>query len=241
MVTINIKTFDMDQDFLSLSKKVISILEESSNDRILVTITGIPGSGKSTIANAIANSINTINYEKVPRLKPRCISISMDGYHLSRSDLNAMDDPEYAFKRRGAPFTFDADGVVNLVRALRNSCNLPKIKRPIIKVPSFDHKEKDPLTNGITIDSDINIIILEGNYLLLNIEPWNEIEKYADERWFVDVDIEIARERLAKRHVEAGIEKSINDALTRVDSNDTLNGIFILENCISHIDYTIKG
>ena len=231
----------MDQNIPSLTKKAIRILNDSSNNRILITIAGIPGSGKSTIANAIADSINSNDYEAVSKLKPKSISISMDGYHLSRSELNAMEDPKNAFLRRGAPFTFDASGVVSLTKSLRNSCDLPHDKRPVIKVPSFDHKVKDPLPNGITIDSDVNIIILEGNYLLLNIEPWNEIEKYADECWFVDVDIEIARKRLAKRHVEAGIEKSLHDALRRVDLNDTLNGVFILENCTSQIDYTIKG
>lgn len=234
-------TINIDPDLLSLSKKAISILDESSNDRILITIAGIPGSGKSTIANAIANSINSLTYETVSKLKPKSISISMDGYHLSRSELNAMEDPKKAFLRRGAPFTFDAAGVVNLAKILRNSCDLPQDRRLIIKAPSFDHKVKDPLPKGITIDPGVNIIILEGNYLLLNIEPWNEIGEYADERWLVEIDIEIARKRLATRHVEAGIEKSIHDALTRVDLNDTLNGIFILENCTSQIDYTIKG
>lgn len=228
-------------DISFLSKRAISILNESSKDRVLITVAGIPGSGKSTIASAIADSVNSLSCGLDTGVKPKCIAISMDGYHLLQSELKEMDDPEYAFKRRGAPFTFDAAGVVKLVKVLRNSCDVPKLKRSIIRAPSFDHKLKDPVLDGITVHSDINIIILEGNYLLLNIEPWSEIEKYADERWFVDVAIETARKRLATRHVEAGIEKNLADAFTRVDSNDTLNGIFILENFSSKINFKIKG
>lgn len=231
----------MAPDLNSLSKRAISILSESSNDRILIVIAGIPGSGKSTISKAIADSINNFSYETSLNFKPKCISLSMDGYHLLRSELKDMKDPETAVLRRGAPFTFDVDGIVSIAKLLRISCSLPQHKRPIISAPTFDHKVKDPVENGISIDSDVNIIFLEGNYLLLNIHPWNKIKKYADECWFVDINIDIARERIAKRHVEAGIEKTIDDALIRVDRNDTMNGIYILEHSTSYIDYTIEG
>ncbi len=40
----------------------------------------------------------------------------MDGFHYTRAQLDAMQDPAYAHARRGAPFTFDADTFVACVR-----------------------------------------------------------------------------------------------------------------------------
>jgi pantothenate kinase len=46
-------------------------------------------------------------------------------------------------------------------------------------------------------------------------------------RWFVDVPPETARERLIKRHVLAGIEKTRQAAAARVEENDIRNGELI--------------
>lgn len=51
-------------------------------------------------------------------------------------------------------------------------------------------------------------------------------------RWFVDVPADVARERLAARHVQAGIEKTLELALLRADENDVPNGAHIRSNLI---------
>lgn len=43
-------------------------------------------------------------------------------------------------------------------------------------------------------------------------------------RWFVDVPAAVARERLAARHLQAGIEQTMERALARADENDVPNG-----------------
>jgi pantothenate kinase len=46
--------------------------------------------------------------------------VLQDGFHYSKGVLSAFPDPELAFKRRGAPFTFDAESFVTLVKAIKS-------------------------------------------------------------------------------------------------------------------------
>ena len=64
----------------------------------------------------------------------------MDGYHLSRAQLDAMPDPNTAHARRGAAFTFDGESFYNLVKRLRDPI-CPETKT--LYAPSFDHAIKD--------------------------------------------------------------------------------------------------
>ena len=56
-----------------------------------------------------------------------------------------------------------------------------------------------------------------------NVDPWSEVDKYVDDMWSVDVDPETARQRIARRHIESGIEKAWEDAIRRVENNDLPN------------------
>jgi pantothenate kinase len=95
--------------------------------------------------------------------------------------------------------------------------------------PSFDHAKKDPVANDIPIAPSARILIFEGNYLSLNHGPWKEAAQLMDELWFVRVEFEVARRRLIRRHVEAGIARDEAEAARRVDENDLVNGREIVE------------
>lgn len=90
----------------------------------------------------------------------------------------------------------------------------------IIYAPSFSHTLKDPTDNSIAIHPNHKIVIVEGLYTFLGIDPWREAAEALDERWFVDVDETQARERLIRRHVATGVAKNSEEAVWRADSND---------------------
>jgi pantothenate kinase len=46
--------------------------------------------------------------------------------------------------------------------------------------------------------------LAEGNYLLLDYYPWGELKELFDERWFVQVDVDEAMQRVEKRHIATG-------------------------------------
>jgi pantothenate kinase len=151
----------------------------------------------------------------------------MDGYHLSRKQLDAMPDPVSAHARRGAAYTFDGESFLALVKKLREPL-CPETST--LYAPSFDHSIKDPVADDIAIAPSVRLIVFEGNYLSLNKAPWKDAAELMDELWFMDVNFYVARNRLVYRHVQAGIAKDEEEAERRADENDLVNGREILEN-----------
>jgi pantothenate kinase len=133
-----------------------------------------------------------------------------------------------AFKRRGAPFTFDVASFIDLVKAMRvMPVTTSEQPEELLYAPSFDHALKDPVQNAIPVSSRNRVIILEGNYTLLDQKPWNEIAGLCEERWFVDAERELVKQRLATRHLLAGIETTALAAEKRAEENDLPNGDLI--------------
>lgn len=211
----------MDPVYTELTQRALStysIAHSTSNtsQRIVIALAGPPGSGKSTVAGIVASRINAqvhqTNFAKV---------IPMDGFHLSRAYLDQLPNRAEAYARRGAAWTFDAHGVVTLATLLQKSKQNPE---QVIYAPSFDHVLKDPQMDGVMISSEVSIVILEGNWLLLDEQPWSAISGLVDDTWFVDVDPRLARDRIAKRHLISGIEKTWEGAVRRAETNDLRNG-----------------
>lgn len=146
------------------------------------------------------------------------VYIPLDGYHLTRSQLSAMADPEKAHARRGAAFTFDDKAFLRLVQRLRRPCDGD------ILVPSFDHARKDPVADDIRITFADRIVVLEGNYLSLAQGSWQEAAQLMHKLWFVEVDFATARQRLIRRHIAAGLAEDEMTAGQRADQNDLING-----------------
>lgn len=160
----------------------------------------------------------------------------MDGYHLSRAQLDMLPDPVHAHARRGAAFTFDAEKFLSLVKKLREPL-LPETTT--ILAPSFDHAVKDPVEDDIAIAPSVRVCLLEGNYTALDREGWREAAALMDERWVVEVEFDVARERLARRHVAAGIARDREEGYQRADENDLVNGKEIVENRVEGIDEVV--
>ena len=166
------------------------------------------------------------------------MAVPMDGFHLTRAQLSAMPDPAHAHARRGAEFTFDGAAFLRLVETLRQT--ITDSTAPVL-CPSFDHAVKDPVDGAVAIGPRQRIVLFEGNYVCLDREPWRTASdaEHMDERWFVEVDVAVARPRLIKRHVAAGIAADAASAAARADENDLVNGAEIVAGRVSTIDETI--
>jgi pantothenate kinase len=79
---------------------------------------------------------------------------------------------------------------------------------------------KDPTPDAVHIMPHHRIIVIEGLYTFLSIEPWCQGGRLLDERWFIDVDIVEARRRLIDRHVATGVTKDREEGVARADKND---------------------
>ncbi|KAG5297580.1 phosphoribulokinase/uridine kinase [Histoplasma ohiense] len=210
-----------------VDKAWAKFLSTPPSARLMIAISGIPGSGKTTLATTMARRLNQRYSSIYPNVTaPIATSVSMDGYHLSRAQLAAMPEPAYAIARRGAAFTFDPAKFLRLVRALREPL-VPDSST--LYAPSFDHAVKDPVEDDVPIPATSRVIFFEGNYLSLGKEPWKEAAALMDELWFVEVDFETARKRLVARHVRAGIAKDEEEADRRAVENDLVNGREIVD------------
>ena len=137
-----------------------------------------------------------------------------------------MPDPAAAHLRRGAAFTFNAPAYLALVKQLRAPLHPDSTT---IYAPSFDHAVKDPVENDIPVAPNVKVLLFEGNYVALNKEGWAEATSLMDEVWFVEVDKKLARQRLVKRHVKAGIVRDEVEAGKRADEIDLVNGLDIIQ------------
>lgn len=198
---------------------------KSNEERVLIGISGVPGSGKSTLARMVSQRVNDLHAEQGPTaIRSIAVDIPMDGFHLSRAQLAAMPDPATAIHRRGAAFTFDAVGFYHLVQELARS--------PIqaLSAPSFDHEIKDPVAGSIDIPATVRVVLIEGNYCALDRPPWSDAVELMDELWYIDVPADVARSRLAIRHLQSGIVADEKEARERAAGTDELNAEDIREN-----------
>ncbi|KAK0727032.1 P-loop containing nucleoside triphosphate hydrolase protein [Lasiosphaeria miniovina] len=197
-------------------------LERPPDRRLIIAIAGIPGSGKTTLASVLTKALNTRHAAlHGPGAPPVTAFVPMDGYHLTRAQLSAMPDPANAHARRGAEFTFDGAGFLRLVRALREPLGPATAD---VLAPSFDHAVKDPKEDDIAVHPTHRIVVLEGLYVLLDQEPWRSAAALTDERWFVEVNFSVARRRLARRHLAAGIVADLEAGDQRAVGSDLVNG-----------------
>ncbi|KAJ9156463.1 Phosphoribulokinase/uridine kinase [Pleurostoma richardsiae] len=218
----------MDDQVTKLVDKIWNkYLETPPDRRLLIAIAGIPGSGKTTLAQILTAQLNARHSSLEPSSSPSPIAVyvPMDGFHLTRAQLSAMPDPTTAHARRGAEFTFDGAAFLRLAQRLREPLTASS---PAIFAPSFDHAAKDPREDDIAVLPTHRVAVLEGNYLALDREPWRSAAALADEVWFVEVGRDVARRRLVRRHLAAGIAADEAEAERRADENDLRNGDEIL-------------
>lgn len=179
------------------------MLKEGS--RKIIGLVGPPGAGKSTVGLALREM-----FREVSQIVP------MDGFHLANVELARLGRSH----RKGAPDTFDSAGYVDLLKRLRSQA-----ADEIIYAPEFRREIEEPIAGAIPIFPETQLLITEGNYLLLEEGHWKKVPTYLDEIWYVDVDDELRIGRLADRHVQFG--RSREEAVAWVNNTDEPNARLI--------------
>lgn len=188
------------------------VARASGNPRFIVAIAGPPGAGKSTLADALRDELT--------RRGEKAEVLPMDGFHMDNGILQHRG----LLARKGAPETFDVRGFSDIVAAVR------KADQEVL-VPVFDRSREIAIASARAIAPDTRFILAEGNYLLLNEEPWSRLKSSFDFSIFVGPSVEVLEQRLRDRWVGYGLDEAGIHA--KLYENDLPNGKRVVENSVS--------
>jgi len=181
--------------------------------RHIIAIAGAPASGKSTLAEALVNSLNS-------NRAGRAALLPMDGFHYDDCVLDARGHRS----RKGAPHTFDVGGLKHMLLRLKAR------DEPDVAVPVFDRSIEIARAGASILAKSVEIIIAEGNYLLLDQAPWLSLHSLYDITVFADVPESVLRERLNQRWESYQLSPAqIN---SKLEENDLPNGRLVRQESI---------
>ena len=157
-------------------------LAEATEGRVLLGLVGEPGSGKSTVSHHLATEMSSP-------------IVGMDGFHLAMDVIERLG----LVHVKGAPHTFDVGGFVALLERLA--------RRPpesIVWAPRYERAIRNAIGSAVPVRADDSLVVIEGNYLLLDEEPWNRIPGLLTACVYLDVDRDTRIARLVDRHIAFG-------------------------------------
>ena len=201
--------------FLPLLRKLTALRREKGR-RILALLAAPPGAGKTTLLSFL---------EKLSREQPDTEPvqvIGMDGFHRRQeyllSHTTERDGKQIAMVEiKGAPETFDLDALIRAVKKVSSGEDTGW--------PVYDRMLHNPVEDAVRVDG--GIVLLEGNYLLLDKDGWRELRTLADYTVSVSAEEKLLRERLIDRRIRTGVDRE--KAIRFVNFSDMPNVRLCLE------------
>ena len=204
---------NIDGIFLPLLARLGAIRREKGR-RAVALLAAPPGAGKSTLA-ALLERLSGDGPEPLTAL-------GMDGFHFPRDYLQShevkIDGQAVPLASvKGAPPTFDLDGLTAVLARVAAGENCPW--------PAYSRTLHDPVLGARTVTGEI--VLIEGNYLLLDAPGWRELRQYADLTVSIAAAPALLRARLLARHLAVGRSREAAEAF--VDRSDMANVRLCLE------------
>ncbi len=201
--------------FRPLIERLIE-MRKCKGSRLLVMLAAPPGAGKSTLVSFLEHLGKEISSEY------KVQAIGMDGFHRRQEYLTShttiVDGKEIPMVEvKGCPETFDLDRLKDRIIGVMDGS--------VTTWPSYDRHLHNPVEDAISIDADI--LLLEGNYLLLDKPGWDRLSDLADYTISISADPEMLRKRLVDRKEKSG--NSRQKAEQFVDFSDMRNVRLCLE------------
>ncbi len=225
MVDAVYRDADIRDIFLPLLGRLQELQREKGR-RILVMMAAPPGAGKSTLASFLEHLSRS-----TPGMTPVTV-IGMDGFHRRQEYLQSHRVARFGrevemVRIKGAPVTFDLELLRERIErvAAGEECLWPE----------YDRRLHNPV-EGQPVRGDI--VLLEGNYLLLDEDGWRELGQYGDYTIRITADPDMLRQRLIARKTASGTD--YEEAVRFVEESDLYNARLCLERCVE-ADLTLRA
>jgi fructokinase len=196
----------VDRIATALAERIAPLVPGRDAPRRIVAMAGPPGAGKSTLAERTVSALAARGHAVV--LMP------MDGYHLD----NRLLEPRGLLPRKGAPETFDFAGFATALRRVRE-------ERSVI-LPVFDRDREIAIAGAAEIRAETRLVVVEGNYLLLDEDPWRSLAPLWNLSIFLDVPMQELERRLVDRWLSHGFAPDA--ARDRAGGNDLPNAARVM-------------
>ena len=204
---------DRERVFLPLLHHLTD-LQRSLNRRIVVFLAAPPAAGKSTLC---------LYLEQLSRTEPGLIpvqSVGIDGFHYRQDYLDShtivRDKQTIPLARiKGAPESYDVEKLHTL---------LMRVNEDGQRWPLYDRRIHNPVEGAVELREQI--LILEGNWLLLDEEPWSSLS--CDYSVFLRAGDERQLALIVRRKMLGGFDEATAREFVR--SNDAPN----IARCMAH-------
>jgi pantothenate kinase len=216
-VNANYYEENIENIFIPLLKQ-LTIMKKNKNGKLLVYLAASPGVGKSTLASFL--EFLSKNSENIMEIQ----AVGLDGFHYHQQYIKShkviVDEKEIPMVEvKGCPETFDLGKLKSKIKALKNES---------VKWPIYDRKLHDVVEDQIVVNKEI--ILIEGNWLLLNEDGWRDLKDYCDYSIFIKADETMLKDRLIQRKMKGGISKEA--AIKFYEKSDSRNVKRVLDNSL---------
>lgn len=194
--------------------RILIEAHRSAGRRIVAGLAGVPGSGKSTLAVVLTELWRQVG------AGPALAVVGMDGWHLADAELDqrtivADDGSAMPLRRRkGSPPSFDAEALASALRGIRHADK-------DVCVPLYDRNLHEPVPDAGVIPAGTDIVLIEGNYLLLDEGAWADVLGQIDLPLWLEIEPGACRDGLLARHIAGGMPP--DQAAAKIRENDEPN------------------
>ena len=212
--------------FLPLLKH-LQQLQKQKDERIIVFMAAPPAVGKTTLSQFLEY------LSKEEKELTEIEAIGLDGFHYHSDYINTHDAVIFGEKVpmkqvKGCPETYDTE-------KLRQK--LEHIKTEDILWPIYDRNLHDVVEDQIKVTKDI--ILIEGNWLLLNEELWKSMHQFADYKILILAEEEMLKERLISRKEKGGLSRE--EAESWYENSDSKNVTRVLkDSCLEDLNLLLQ-
>lgn len=194
--------------FLPLLRRLTKAQKEQGG-RLLVFAAAPPAVGKTTLCQFLEH----LSREEDDLTEIQ--AIGLDGFHYHSDYINSHDAVVQGKKVpmksvKGCPETYDTQKLGEKLRQIKEGDAL---------WPVYDRNIHDVVEDVIKVEKDI--VLLEGNWLLLDEEPWTSLRQWADDTILILGEEETLKERLIGRKEKGGLTRE--EAEAWYENSDSVN------------------